>query len=258
MNQAICIIPARIGSKRVPKKNIRDFHGRPLLAWTILQAKSCLYVEDVYVTTDSEDAAKIAEEYGAKPLMRESYIESLDAASGGVPMVFAAKRIAKTRPLETILALFATSPLRKPGDLDRMCARYFDLLEEMDGKSEGLSVSFMSPRYETFIARRMDNQYFKSEITDKTFTYMDLCGGASISPASAYLSQVIELEDEKSWRDPVIFPKDETLRPYVPVEWWQCFEIDRQEDFDICEYFFGAYLKDKWEEVCQGLLTKKK
>ena len=52
--KTICIIPARAGSKRLPGKNTKLFHERPLLAWSIIQARHCKYIEDVYVTTDSE------------------------------------------------------------------------------------------------------------------------------------------------------------------------------------------------------------
>lgn len=252
---AIAIIPARIGSSRLPCKNIKEFHGRPLLAWTIIQARACSYVEEVYVTTDSEKIAEVAREYGARVLMRESYLESLNATAAGVPMVFAARKIAKEWPLETVLSLFCTSPLRKPHDLDRMCRQYFELLE-VRGDAKNLTVNFTSPRYETFIARRLDNNCYQMEIADKTFTYMDLCGGSAICSASDFTNQTIEVEDEKSWRDPAIFPPDPMPRPYVTVEWWQCPEIDRQEDFDLCEFFFGRYLKAEWEGIWSSLTKK--
>jgi CMP-N,N'-diacetyllegionaminic acid synthase len=64
------IIPARSGSKTVPHKNIRDFHGHPLLAWSIIIAQRSPLISDIYVTTDSEDYARIAQQYGAKTILR--------------------------------------------------------------------------------------------------------------------------------------------------------------------------------------------
>jgi CMP-N-acetylneuraminic acid synthetase len=61
----IAIIPARGGSKGIPKKNIMDFCGKPLIAWTIEQAKDSSLIDDVYVSTDDEEIASISRKYGA-------------------------------------------------------------------------------------------------------------------------------------------------------------------------------------------------
>ena len=73
--KSICIIPARGGSKRIPRKNIKMFHGKPLIAWSIEGAKSFGLFEDVYVSTDDEEIAIIAEKYGANiPFLRPDYL----------------------------------------------------------------------------------------------------------------------------------------------------------------------------------------
>ena len=50
-----CIIPARGGSKRVPRKNVMEFCGKPLIAWSIEQAKASQYIKDVYVSSDDDE-----------------------------------------------------------------------------------------------------------------------------------------------------------------------------------------------------------
>ena len=71
----LCIIPARSGSKGIPDKNIKKFHGKPLLAWSIIQAIKCKYKMKIIVSTDSEKYAKIAREYGAEvPFLRPKEI----------------------------------------------------------------------------------------------------------------------------------------------------------------------------------------
>jgi len=73
--KSICVIPARGGSKRIPRKNIKMFHGKPLIAWSIEGAKSSGLFEDVYVSTDDEEIAIIAEKYGANiPFLRPDYL----------------------------------------------------------------------------------------------------------------------------------------------------------------------------------------
>lgn len=71
--KSVCLIPARGGSKRVPKKNIRMFHGKPLIAWSIETAINSGLFDAVYVSTDSCEIAEVAKSYGAViPFMRPS------------------------------------------------------------------------------------------------------------------------------------------------------------------------------------------
>jgi pseudaminic acid cytidylyltransferase len=69
----ICIIPARGGSKRIPRKNIKDFLGKPIIAYSIKAALESKLFDEVMVSTDDEDIAAIALHYGAKvPFMRSA------------------------------------------------------------------------------------------------------------------------------------------------------------------------------------------
>ena len=67
----ICVIPARGGSKRIPKKNIKDFSNKPLIAWSIESAIKSNIFKDIFVSTDDLEIKKIAESYGANvPFIR--------------------------------------------------------------------------------------------------------------------------------------------------------------------------------------------
>ena len=67
----IAIIPARGGSKRIPRKNIKEFCGMPMIAYAITAAKESGLFEHIIVSTDDEEIARIANEYGAKtPFIR--------------------------------------------------------------------------------------------------------------------------------------------------------------------------------------------
>ena len=71
----LCLIPARSGSKGIKDKNIRDLSGKPLMAWSIEQAKNSKHPMRIIVTTDSEKYARIARNYGAEtPFLRPSEI----------------------------------------------------------------------------------------------------------------------------------------------------------------------------------------
>ncbi len=69
----LCIIPARGGSKRIPRKNIKDFLGKPIIAYSIEVALKSKLFDEVMVSTNDQEIAKVAEKYGAKvPFFRSN------------------------------------------------------------------------------------------------------------------------------------------------------------------------------------------
>ncbi|WP_394200684.1 pseudaminic acid cytidylyltransferase [Shewanella waksmanii] len=86
MSKVICIIPARGGSKRIPHKNIKDFCGKPIIAWSIEMALASQLFDDVVVSSDCVDIISIAKEYGAStPFIRPDSIS--DDHSGTTAVV---------------------------------------------------------------------------------------------------------------------------------------------------------------------------
>ena len=82
---AVAIIPARGGSKRIPKKNIKEFHGLPLIAYSIKVAIESNLFEKVIVTTDDEEIANIAKSYGAVvPFLRPKELSDDFTGTGAV------------------------------------------------------------------------------------------------------------------------------------------------------------------------------
>jgi N-acylneuraminate cytidylyltransferase len=70
-SKSLCIIPARGGSKRIPRKNIKNFLGKPIIAYSIEAAIKSKLFDEVMVSTDDEEIAEVAKKYGAKvPFMR--------------------------------------------------------------------------------------------------------------------------------------------------------------------------------------------
>jgi len=83
MMSAICIIPARGGSKRIPRKNIKDFHGKPLIAYSITVALKSKLFSRVIVSTEDEEIAQIARSYGAQvPFLRPQKLADDFSGSG--------------------------------------------------------------------------------------------------------------------------------------------------------------------------------
>lgn len=84
-NSCVAIIPARGGSKRIPRKNIKDFHGKPFIAYSIEVALKSKLFDKVIVSTDDEEIAKIALEYGATvPFLRPKELSDDFTGTGAV------------------------------------------------------------------------------------------------------------------------------------------------------------------------------
>ena len=67
----LAVIPARGGSKGIPRKNIRLMNGKPLISYAIANARASRYITDVFVSTDSAEIADIAQLYGAQIIERD-------------------------------------------------------------------------------------------------------------------------------------------------------------------------------------------
>ena len=109
--QSIAIIPARIGSKRIPQKNIKLFHGKPLIAYSIeVTLKSGLF-DRVIVSTDSDEIAKIAKSYGAEvPFMRPSELADDHASSGDAVKFTIEKLQAMGTNYQYLCTIYPTAP----------------------------------------------------------------------------------------------------------------------------------------------------
>lgn len=116
----LAIIPARGGSKRLPRKNILLLDGKPLIAWTIEAAKQSRYITEVIVSTDDEEIANISIEYGAKiPFKRPSALSddtatSIDVVKHSIQFM---KEIHHDE-YDYVMLLQPTSPLRTFEDIN--------------------------------------------------------------------------------------------------------------------------------------------
>lgn len=112
------LIPARGGSKRIPRKNIRPLDGRPLIAWTIEAARGARLLDRVAVSTDDEEIAAVSREYGAEvPFMRPAELAS-DTATGSNVILHAVRTLRDMgERYDYVVSLQPTSPLRSAGDI---------------------------------------------------------------------------------------------------------------------------------------------
>lgn len=114
----IAIIPARGGSKRIPGKNIRDFHGKPIIAYSIEAAKASGLFEKIIVSTDTDEIADVALANGANSVMwRNEYLAGDQATLAELMQSVAFGLIeARLDPLR-MCCILATAPMIRPKDI---------------------------------------------------------------------------------------------------------------------------------------------
>ena len=115
----LAVIPARGGSKRIPRKNIKEFHGKPMIAWSIQAALNSSCIDEVWVSTDDEEIAAIAQTYGAKvPFIRPAHLSD-DFSTTADVMQHAVQecQIQYQQLPDYVCCLYATAPFVQQQDL---------------------------------------------------------------------------------------------------------------------------------------------
>lgn len=116
--ETLAIIPARGGSKAIPRKNVLPFCGHPLLAWSIAAARRCRGIAGVTVSTDDAEIAAVARRYGAGVVQRPAELATDTSPSEAALMHAVGAWAAEGRTPSTVVFLQATSPLRETTELD--------------------------------------------------------------------------------------------------------------------------------------------
>ena len=112
----LAVIPARGGSKGVPRKNIRISAGKPLIAWTIEEAKKSKYIERIILSSEDDEIIEVAKKYGCEVPFKRPIEFAQDDTPGIDPVLHA---IEQCSGYDYIILLQPTSPLRTVEDIDR-------------------------------------------------------------------------------------------------------------------------------------------
>ena len=116
---SICIIPARGGSRRIPRKNIKLFHGKPIIAYAIETARACDLFSAIYVSTEDKEIAAVSHEFGAEIIDRPPELAEVDGAHdcGTQAVMRHAISVVDMNPSEVACCLYPCAPLVQPYDL---------------------------------------------------------------------------------------------------------------------------------------------
>ena len=226
MNVA-AIILARGGSKGIPLKNVIDFCGKPLIAWTIQQLQQAKGINSIWVSSDSEEILSISHDYGIKTVKRPSGIagDTSTAESGWLhALEFIEKQIGN---IDLVLAPQVTSPLRESSDIERglndFQEQHFDsmfscsVVKDLFLWEKTPSDNLRSVNYDYKSRQR------RQDIPDKF-----------IENGSFYL-----------FKPNVLRKHNNRLGGKIGItlmDFWKMFEVDSMEDLRICEALMKAFL----------------
>ncbi len=176
MNEVIAIIPARGGSKRIPKKNIKLFHGKPIIAYSIEAALNSALFKKVIVSTDDEEIAKIAREYGAEvPFIRPKDLSDDFTNTGAVIQHTLEFLKTKEEKYRYVCTIYATAPLIQT----RYLIEGFSKLKESNAHMAFSATSMPFPIQRTFKltedgrCNMFTPEHFMSRSQDLEIAYQD-------------------------------------------------------------------------------------
>ncbi len=226
-NRAIALIPARGGSKRIPDKNIREFHGKPIIAYSIEVAFESNIFDDVYVSTDSPKIASIAKEYGAKIIDRPAELAD-DYASTQDVIQHALEYL---KGYDFLATIYATAPFLR----SRYLKEAFYQLKNSNAINAFSVTSMPFPIQRTFKIR--DNrcemffpEYYNSRSQDLEEAYQDA--------GAFYFTKIREKSNDN------LFGRDSIP---IKIPRYLVHDIDTIEDWKMAEIMFEVI--NRWLKI---------
>jgi CMP-N-acetylneuraminic acid synthetase len=213
----LAIIPARGGSKRIPRKNILDLNGKPLIAWSIEAGLNSQYIDKVVVSSEDKEILDISKEYGVKIIKRPNILAS-DTATTFDTIKHTIENIER---YDYIVLLQPTSPLRTVNHIDEA----IELIEE---KNADAIVSVCEMEHSPLWSNTLDDslsmeKFLRDEVLNKRSqdleTYYRLNG-------AIYICKTDRLLEEKS------FFLKENIFAYV-MDRLSSIDIDEEIDFQF-------------------------
>ena len=224
----IAIIPARGGSKRIPRKNIKNFCGKPIIAWSIEAAKVSNLFDYIMVSTDDAEIAWVAKQCGAEvPFMRPSDLSDDYVGTGAVVKHAVKWAIKNLGEVEITCTIYATAPFIKSTDLKNG----LELLLESGSQISFTLTSFPFPIQRAIKIEKngrvamFQPEHYKTRSQDLEPAYHD-AGQFYWARTNALLNEVSSFSDAAV---PLILPR------------CQVQDIDTVEDWQRAELMFEAW-----------------
>ncbi len=225
--QIIAVIPARSGSKGLLHKNIRILGGKPLIAHSIIQAQETGIVDEIFLSTDSQEYADIAVKYGANvPFLRSEELASDSASTWACVREALDRYHTLGKEYDIVLLLQPTSPLRTARDIIGAIKQM--ALSNADAVVSVCEADHSPLWYNTLPENKSLTGFVRPEIMAKTRQELPAyyrINGAIYAVSTSYFSKTQNIYDGNSFA--YIMPKERSL------------DIDTQFDFSFAEYLLS-------------------
>lgn len=231
------LIPARGGSKGLPRKNIIPLLGKPLIAWTIEQALASKYLDRVVVSTDDKKIAEISKKYGAEvPFIRPKELARDDSTTIDV-IIHTLNWFENAGEKYDYLALLEpTSPLREKDDIDNGVIKLIDNENKADSLISVGEIALEHP----FISKRINESGYVKPfygVPHSKVTRRQNVSKAYFPYGVLYLSKVSAIIKYKT------FYQRNTIT--ILIKRWQNYEIDDIWDFICIEAILRKVVEKK-------------
>jgi len=224
---------ARGGSKGLPKKNIRNFNGKPLLAYSILIAKQLTGVSRVFVSTDDKEIADVGVEYGAEIIDRPEELAKDDSPEWLAWRHAIEWLEGRGEDFDRFLSLPTTSPLRSTDDID-------NCLNQLDDNTDMVVTVTETSRSPFFNMVRKEGEYVRLLVDSE-----DVYSRRQDVPKAFDMTTVAYVTRPKFILDNNAIFQGKVKSVFIPNE--RAIDIDTQLDFDIAEFLMK---KNKEKKTC--------
>lgn len=229
--KVLAIIPARGGSKGLPNKNIKELCGKPLIVWTIEKAKLSKYIDELIVSTDSQQIANIARSVRCNiPFLRPQSISD-DTTPMYEVVLHSIEYFERTnKTFDIVILLEPTSPLREDDDIDKMLEKLNEFYEIFDA-----IVSVGEVNEHPSIMKRIFNE--------KLYPYckeLDMALRRQDNEPAYFPYGVAYISKTKSFKEEKTFYQKRTT--YYKIKRYQNYEVDSIYDFLAIENI----MKHEW------------
>jgi CMP-N,N'-diacetyllegionaminic acid synthase len=224
--KVLFLIPARGGSKGLPGKNKILFGGKPLLAWSIEAAQNSMVKGDVIVSTDDEEIAALAKEFGAEiPFMRPKHLSTDDASAMHVIFHVLDEQEKRGFQYDVVVLLQPTSPLRSSADIQNGISLISDHIDAV----VGVSVCEHHPFWtNTLPENNMMGSFLRDEVKDKQRQQLPVYYQIN---GALYIGKVDYIRENK------VFPGEKTKAYIMPAE--RSVDIDTEKDLALALYYLN-------------------
>jgi pseudaminic acid cytidylyltransferase len=230
--KSIAIIPARGGSKRLPRKNILNFRGKPIIGWTIESAIKTAMFDRIVVSTDDKEIAKISIQFGAEVSYRNELLATDEASVDEVCLDVLNKEMSNGLNYDILCCLYATSPLRNQNDI----VNTMNLVVTKKCNQSMAVTNFDLPAFQAMFYSK--DRSLISMRPDLAHLNSNKVGEIVVDNGSTYVTRVEDfIRDGSLVSEGMLGYKMPKIRS---------IDIDLKEDFELAEYY-AAILHKKYE-----------